>query len=301
MTDFDFDYWAAVFTDGAVYGCIYGLLGLCLVVIFRSNKLFNFCLTQLATLVLLYLCVLVKKDISFSLVITIGLTVSFFLGMALHFGVLRFVTESKNTQKSAEVLLTIGLLTILDGLCSFLFTDEPVGFPSLFNSQDLVNIFGLMLPYQSVAIVGVSLIILFLVFLFFRYSRMGLKMEAVAENVTAARLRGIRASNVLAFAWGLTTLLSVVAGIMIAPIIFVSPLMFHYIFSYALIAVAIGGLESPLGAVVAGVLIGVVENVGSQFDFIGSDLKFVSVFVLVLVTLIIRPQGLWGKHEGRRV
>jgi branched-chain amino acid transport system permease protein len=213
---------------------------------------------------------------------------------------MRFITEKKVVAKHNEAHLTIGLLAVFDGLSNFAFGDEPSGFPSLF-STETVALGGLNVSIQAIGIIAVSWIGIGLVFLFFRFSNVGLKMEAVAENMMAARIRGIRASNILAFAWGLATCLSVCAGILIAPVVFAYPLMFSNIFSYSLIAVVIGGLESPFGAVVSGVLIGIVENIGSQFEFIGSELKIAVVFILLIVVLIIRPTGIWGKSEGRKI
>lgn len=297
----DYSYWFSVILDGAVYGCVYGLFGLCLVVIFRANKLFNFSLTTVANLMILFLTVLLKDTLGLAAAIVVGLSASFALGAVLHFGIMRHITEKKNVLHSSEVLLTVGLLSIVDSVNHLLFTEEPLPFPSFFKDDAFIELSNLRVSHQSLAVIGASLLVITAIFLFFKLSKMGVKMEAVSENLTAARLRGIRASNVLAFAWGLTTLLSVFAGIMIAPIIFVSPMMFSYIFSYSLIAVVIGGLESPVGAVVGGVLIGIVENCGSQFDIVGSDLKFGVVFFFLLIALIVRPRGLWGKAEGRRV
>jgi branched-chain amino acid transport system permease protein len=126
-------------------------------------------------------------------------------------------------------------------------------------------------------------------------------MEATSENIVNARLRGIKVSNILALAWGFATAISVIAGVLIAPALFVSPGMLREVLSYALIAVAIGGFESPFGAIVGGVLIGVVENLATNFGFIGSDLKFLAVFFLLLVMLVVKPRGIWGREEHRRV
>jgi branched-chain amino acid transport system permease protein len=295
----DFYYWMTVITDGAVYGSIYGLLGVCLVVIFRSNHLFNFCLTQLATFIILLVALVLEKNMPLLLTIVIAVFASFVVGGMLHVGVMRFITERKSSQRAHQSIITIGLLSIIDGLCNFFFTDQPSAFPYVFGEKN-VSIFGLNVGYQSLGVIAVSWLSFGCVYAIFKFSKIGLKMEAVAENVVAARLRGIRASNVLAFAWALTTAMSVLAGIMIAPILFVFPQMFSLIFSYSLIAVVLGGIESPLGAVVSGMAIGIIENVGSQFSFIGSELKFIVVFVFLLLVLIFRPRGLWGRAEGRR-
>ena len=157
------------------------------------------------------------------------------------------------------------------------------------------------MPLHSVVVISATLLIVLALHLFLNRTQLGLLMEATAQSNMGARLRGIKTSNILALSWGVATMLSVVAGVLIAPILFVSPTMLTHVFSYALIAVVIGGLESLFGAFVGGIIVGVVENFASNLEFIGSELKFVAVLVALFLVLIVKPRGFWGRAEHRRV
>jgi len=284
--------------SGIAYGSIYGLFALSIVFLYRANRLFNLAATELATFFTICMFLLLKH-MSYLPAFLITVVLAFFGGIFLHFGLMRIVTERKNVLHSNETVITIGIFTILNSFSSLL-SEEPERFPTPF-AQSLVEIWGVNVPFHSFVILGFAILIVLILFIFLRFTKMGLIIEATAENIVGARLRGIKTSNVLAIAWGMTTAVSVVAGILIAPVLFVSPFMLTQVFAYALIAVVIGGLESPFGAVVGGILVGVVENLSTNIGFIGSELKFISVFVLLLVVLIVKPRGLWGREEHRRV
>lgn len=285
--------------SGIAYGSIYGLFALSIVFLYRANRLFNLASTELATFFTICMALLMRH-MKYTLAFGITVVLAFFGGCLLHFGLMRIVTERKNVLHSNETIVTIGLFTILNSLSSFLFSDEPEKFPTPF-PESLIKIGGVVVPSHSFVILGFALLIVVGLFVFLRMTRMGLIIEATAESIFGARLRGIKTSNILALAWGLATAVSVIAGILIAPILFVSPSMLTHVFSYALIAVVIGGLESPFGAVLGGILVGIVENLATDISFFGSELKFLAVFLLLLVVLVVRPRGLWGREEHRRV
>jgi branched-chain amino acid transport system permease protein len=285
--------------SGIAYGSIYGLFALAIVFLYRVNRLFNLASTEIATFFVICMFFLLKH-FSYAPAFIITVVMAFVGGCGLHFGLMRVVTERKNVLHSNETVITIGLFTILNSLSSYLFSDEPEKFPSAF-PEKLISVFGVNVPSNTFVTLGFALLVALIIFVFLRATRIGLLMEATAENIVNARLRGIRVSNILALAWGLGTVIAVSSGIIIAPVLFVSPGMLRQVFSYALIAVAIGGLESPFGAIVGGILVGVVENLSTNISFIGSELKFVAVFALLVMMLIVKPRGLWGREEQRRV
>lgn len=296
----EFSFWISCIVDGIANGFVYGLLGLCLVLIFRANKLFNFSQTQVVAALMIMSAIFVKKGMDLYLVILLGLGIAFVIGLSLHLGVMRLITERKNSIQSGEVIATFGLATLFDGLSGFLFSDAPEPFPSMFG-EGTFSALGIAISNNSLGIIGLTTVLMFFMMLFFRFTKSGLLMEAVSENILAARLRGIRASNILALAWGLTTMLAMMGGVLIAPVLFVYPQMFGGIFGYSLIAVVIGGFESFFGAVLGGVLIGVLENVSANVVFIGSELKFAPIFALLIFVLLFKPRGLFGKADIRRI
>lgn len=292
-------FYLALIFDGVAYGSIYGLFALSLVLLYRANKLFNFAQTEIATLCVMATVFLMKKFSYFNAII-ITIAFSFCVGCLLHFSVMRHITERKTVLHSSESLMTIGFFTIFNSLAGYIYGDEQRPFPSPFGTG-VLTLYGANISYHSIGILACSSFLSFCIFLIFKHTKIGLHFEAVAENLVAARLRGIRASNVLALAWGFTVMISTIGGILMAPILFVAPSMLVGIMSYSLIAVVIGGLQSPLGAMIGGIVVGVTENLASSIPFIGSELKFDVVFLLLLFILVIRPRGLWGRAEGRRV
>jgi len=294
-----FNYYFALVFDGVAYGCIYGLFALTFVALFRANKIFNFAQTEVATLGVV-LMLLLLKHMSFWSAMILTILASFAFGVLLHVTIMRFLTERRRGSHLSETIVTIGLFVIFNNISSYLIGDETQPFPSPFGS-DVLSLFGVPVSKQSLGIIVASLLMTGCIFLVFRFTKLGLKFEAIAENADAARLRGIRVSNLLAVAWGITIMAGVFAALLIAPIQYVSPAMLISFFSYSLIAVVIGGLESPLGAIVGGIIVGVVDNLAANVSFIGSELRFLVIFALLLLVLLVRPRGLWGRAEARRV
>ncbi len=285
--------------DGIGYGCIYGLFGLSIVILYRANKLFNFGLTEICTICLIFLMYFTQK---FGVLIgyLLAVVVSFFIGYLIHVLFIRIVTERKAVLRSSESILTVGIYIIFNSLSSYVIGDEPRPFPSPFGEGSF-TFHEASIPRHTLGICFVASILVLCIFIFFKFSDLGKKFEAVAENSMLARLRGIRSSNILASAWGISISLGLVATIFIAPLLYVTPSMLTSIYGYSLMAVALGGLESPLGALIGGLLIGLVENISSNIPFIGSELKFLAVVVLLLVILAFRPRGFFGRLEARKI
>jgi branched-chain amino acid transport system permease protein len=150
--------------------------------------------------------------------------------------------------------------------------------------------------------VAVSVGLVVLLALFFRFTKLGLALRAAAVNPESSRLVGIRVGWMLALGWGIAAVLGAVAGMMIAPVVFLDPNMMQTILLYAFAAAVLGGLDSPIGAVVGGILLGVtITLLGRYVGFIGSTLKLPAALLLILVLLLVRPGGLFGRVAVRRV
>jgi len=147
---------------------------------------------------------------------------------------------------------------------------------------------------------GVTLIVLLLLYLFFRFTPLGLAMRAAAQNPVSGRLVGIRVGWMLALGWGLAAAVGAVAGMMVAPIVYLDPNMMGGILLYAFAAALLGGIDSPLGAVVGGLLVGVLENVLGAF-VIGNELKLVVALVLIVGVLLVKPSGFFGSVQVSRL
>lgn len=295
----EISFYASQIFDGIAFGGIYGIFALSIVILYRSNKLFNLAQTEMATLSAIVMFFLLKQ-FSFGSALFLTLVASFIFGLVLHFTIMRFLTERRQNMHSSQTIITIGFFSIFNSLSSYILGDEPQPFPSPFGT-DSFQILGVNITFLSLGILVITAGLVGVIYICFKFTRIGLIFEAVAENDSAAKLRGINVSNILAIAWGLTLVAGATGAIFIAPALYLSPSMLSSIFAYALIAVVIGGLESPLGAFLGGLLVGIIENLASNFKFIGTELKFVAVVAVLIFILIVRPRGIWGRKETRKV
>jgi len=169
-------------------------------------------------------------------------------------------------------------------------------------STRTIDVGGVPISVQDIGIVLVSIGLVVLLALFFRLTKLGLALRASAVNPDSSRLVGIRVGWILALGWGIAAVLGAVAGMMIAPVVFLDPNMMQTILLYAFAAAVLGGLDSPIGAVVGGILLGVtITLLGRYVGFIGSTLKLPAALMLILVLLLVRPGGLFGRVTVRRV
>ncbi|MFN7277107.1 MAG: branched-chain amino acid ABC transporter permease, partial [Betaproteobacteria bacterium] len=192
----------------------------------------------------------------------------------------------------------IALLVIFNSVAGWVFTHTVKVFPSPFGAGLLPrNPF--MSPHEFGSIV-VTLAVLVLLYAFFRFTPLGLAMRAAALNPVSARLSGIRVGRMLALGWGLAAAIGAVAGMMVAPVVYLDPNMMAGILLYAFAAALLGGIDNPLGAVVGGFVVGVVENLMGAY-VIGTELKLTVALVLILGVLLFKPAGLFGRAVVTRV
>lgn len=296
----NFQFWVPQLVSGLAYGSVYGLFGLSIVLLYRANHVINLATTEISTFVVILMSFILKKNFGYWASFISAMAIAFTIGLVLHFILMGKNSAKVTINRSSEFLTTLGLFYIFNNLSAYFFGEEAERFPLPFK-DGLINLKGIEISYQSFFIFFVTGLCVLGVVLFFKFTRLGLLFEAVAEDMTGARLRGVRASYVLAMAWGFNTVLSAAAGVVIAPTLFLSSSMLISVMAYALIGVVIGGLESPLGAWAGGVIVGLVENIGSNIPFFGSELKFLAVFALLLAILVFKPRGFWGKEETRKV
>ena len=154
--------------------------------------------------------------------------------------------------------------------------------------------------FNEAGVVGVSLFVLLLLFLFFRFTSLGLAMRATAENAVSARLSGIRVGWMLALGWGLAAAIGAIAGMMVAPLVYLDPNMMSGILLYAIAAALMGGIDNPFGAVIGGLIVGVLENVMGAY-VVGTELKLTVALAVIIGVLIFKPTGLFGRAFVTRV
>jgi branched-chain amino acid transport system permease protein len=217
------------------------------------------------------------------------------LGVAIERLVIRPIEHSSVL---SVVVVFIALLVILNSVTGWIFTYTIKTFPSPFPANSFLgNRF--MSPHELGSI-AITFVVLILLYAFFRFTPLGLAMRAAAQNPESSRLVGIRVGWMLALGWGLASAIGAVAGMMIAPIVFLDPNMMGGILLYAFAAALVGGIDSPGGAVFGGFLVGVLENVLGAF-VIGNELKLAVALVLIVGVLVVKPSGFFGKVHVTRV
>ena len=302
---------AAAFTDfmqqivsGLASGGIYALLALALVIIHRSTGVINFAQGEMATLSTYIAWTLTfNHGWSYWPAFVATLVLSFVGGIGIHTAVIRPVERGSVLR---IVIVTIGLLVAINGFVIWQWSGEPQQLQSPFGTE-IYDIGGVIVAAQDVGTIVVALGIVVLLGLLFRFTKVGLALRAAAVNPDEARLVGVRVSWMLALGWGLAALLGAVAGMLTAPTVGLDPNMMAPVLIYAFAAAVLGGIDSPIGAVVGGLLIGVLLNMLSYlsqygaFDWFTEELRLPMALLVILAVLLIRPQGLFGRPEVKRV
>jgi branched-chain amino acid transport system permease protein len=197
-----------------------------------------------------------------------------------------------------NIIVFVGLLVIFNATGSLLFGHELKQFPSPFLGMD--GIFSKFMPSHGIGSIAIMLCMLALVFSFFKFSSVGLAMRASAYNRDSAFLVGINVSWMLALAWGLAAAVGGVAGMMIAPVVYLDSGMMGSVLLYGFAAALLGGIQNPWGAVIGGFIVGIAENLLGAY-VTGTDLKLTVALLLIVLTLTLRPDGIFGKAIARRV
>ena len=280
---------------GLASGGIYASLALALVVIYQATQHVNFAQGEMAMFSTFIAWALLQAGLPY--VAAFGLTValSFVVGAAVEFAVIRPMADKPVL---AVVVVFIGLLVLFHSLAGWLFGYTIKQFPSPFATDAWYG--GALMSAHEVGAIAVALCSVALLFGFFRFTSLGLAMRAAAQNPVSARLVGIPVGRMLMLGWGLAAAIGAVAGMMIAPVVFLDPGMMTGVLLYAFAGALIGGIDNPLGAVLGGLIVGVLENLVGTY-VVGTDLKLAVALVLIVGVLMVRPAGLLGKVVVARV
>jgi branched-chain amino acid transport system permease protein len=284
--------------SGLATGSIFASLALALVLIYRSMNVINFAQGEMAMLTTFIAWQLVQNGMPMWVAFGITLAIAFAGAVALERAIIRPV---ENAAPLTIVIVTLGLFIAFNGLAGWIWGYVVKSFPSPFPAAT-VNVSGVALSEQDLGVIGVCLGTLALIYLLFQYTKLGLALRASALYPTQSRLMGIRVSWMLALGWGLASIVGAISGIMIAPVVFLDPNMMQGVIVYAFAAAVLGGIESPVGAVVGGLALGVLLNLlGTYVDVIGTDLRLPVAFALIIVALLVKPAGLFGRVHVKRV
>ena len=283
--------------SGLATGSIYASLALALVIVYRASGVINFAQGELATLSA-YLALTFDHHLPFWAAVVVAVAASFALGVVIERVVIRPVERA---QTLTIVMVTLGGLILVNGLVTWIWGGETRAFPSVFSTRP-IHVGGVAFSIQDLGFIGLTVGAVAVLYAFFQLTRAGLGLRAAALNRDASRLLGIRVGWMLALGWGIATALGALSGIMTAPTTQLDPNMMQGVLLYAFAAAVLGGLDSPLGAVVGGLLLGVLLNLlGRYVTFFGGQMRLAGGLAVILLVLLIRPTGLFGRVAARRV
>lgn len=292
--------------SGLASGAIYALVALALVMIFTATDHLNFAQGEMA-MFSTYICwQLIQWGFPFWPALGFTILFSFLLGVAIERVILR---PLHNASVLSIVVVFIGLLAIFHSLAGGIWSHTIKNFPSPFPNVTFAGS-GYIGAHQ-IGMILVSLVMLFALFAFFRFTPLGLAMRAAAQNPVSARLVGVKVDWMLALGWGLAAAVGAVAGAMVAPVVYLEPNMMASILLYGFAGALVGGISNPAGAVFGGFLVGVLENLVAYFGnltektfgiyIVGNGEKLTVALIIVITILTLKPAGLFGRTTVRRV
>ncbi len=286
--------------SGIVFGMIYAAVALSLVLIWRGTRLLNYAQGGMAMFTTYVAIEVIYRTGSYWAGFVVALAVGRCSARALQLTVIR---PTMNKPQLNAVIVTIGLLTLLEGLAGILFGGQYRSFPAAFSIIGIkAGTTPLGVSRFDVFVAAAVLVATLALAVAFKYTSAGLRMRAAAFNATIARLSGIRVARVLTVGWALAGLMGALAGLLVSPSTFLYPNSMDAIFVFGFTAAVIGGLDSPAGAVVGGLLLGVVLSyVAGYLGSKGSDLTSMVALGILVVVLMIRPGGLFSATRVRQV
>jgi branched-chain amino acid transport system permease protein len=289
------------FVNGLADGSIYALLALALVVVFRSTGQLNFAQGEIGTMGAFFVSTLTLSGLP----VWVSIGCAMVLGFVVSAGVERIVVRPiEHRNPGAVIVALIGVFLAINQLVAMIWGVDARSLPSVFpdDADDFVTIFGAPVRVARLGLIGVLIVVLFLLWLMFNKTKIGLAMRAVANNQESSNLVGIRVGTVLLLGWGLAGAIGVLAAAMLAPSAGLTGTLMLGPFLLASVAAVLGGLDSPVGAVVGGLIIGLTEAfIVGYVPFFGADMLFPVMLVILLVVLLFRPSGLFGTERVERV
>jgi branched-chain amino acid transport system permease protein len=294
---FDYEQLAQQVVSGLAIGTVYASLALALVLIYRTTHVVNFAQGEMAMFTT-FVAWSLNNRMSYWPAFALTLLIAFAGGAALERVVIRPVEQASPL---TIIMVTIALFVILNGLVGWIWSPETRDFPSPFMGEP-VRIAGVTFGRHEIGMIVLTLATVLLLWAFFRFTKLGLAMRSAAVGPEASRLLGVPVGWMLALGWGFAAVLGAISGMMVAPIIFLSPTMMQAVLVYAFAAAVLGGITSPAGAVLGGLMLGVGINLlGTYVDVVTSELELPVAFAILIAILLFRPAGLLGRVTARRV
>jgi len=282
--------------SGIAVGSSYALMGLAMVIIYKTSEVVNFAQGEMA-LISTFLTYMVLEYYGFPFIVAFpgALIFSVILGFILELGVLR---RAKEPNILGMIIITIGLEMILLGFVSWKFGADPKTMPFPISPYDSVTIGQVFVSSLEVLTFVVTLTVMMILFLFLKYSKLGVAMKATQQNQMAARLQGIRTNRILMITWGISSLVGCLAGLLISPTT-MQPFMMWDPMLKGFAGAVMGGMTSLPGSVFGAYAIGIIENLFG--GYVSIEFKSVVAFVIIVLVLCLKPSGLFARHYVKKV
>jgi branched-chain amino acid transport system permease protein len=290
---------------GLSMGSVYAVVALAIVLIYRSTGVMNFAQGEMAmfstfigwSMIVYFSAWSLPLDMNYWLPFLLAVVVAALFGAGVERVVLRPVEEAPVLN---SVIVTLGLFTLFNSVAIWRYGGIAKPFPSpTFFQGSALSVGPVVISRLNIGVFSMSVLIMLLLYLFLNYTKLGLAMRAAAENRMACRMVGIPANRMLTLGWAFAAAVGAMAGMLVAPIVFLSPNMMFATLIFAFAAAVLGGLQSLPGAIVGGLLLGIIQNMAGTY--IGSEIDITAAFFVIVLVLLVRPTGLLGRRVIRRV
>lgn len=282
---------------GVANGAVYACMALAIVMIYQAIRHLNFAQGEMAMFSAFIAWQLMQWGLPWGVAALATVALSFAGGVAIERLLMRPIADAPAL---GQIVVFIALFAIFNSAAGFIWGHTIKTVASPFGSGPLLG--SALISLHQAGMIGVTLVLIVLLWLFFGFTNTGLAMRAAAENPESARLVGIRVARMTALGWGMAAAIGAVAGILIAPVVFLEPNMMLSVLLYGFAGAVLGGLTSPLGAVIGGVAVGVIEALAGAFvPVIGGELRLTIALGLIVLVLVVRPEGLIGRRDAGRL
>lgn len=283
--------------SGISFGSLYALIALAMVIIYKTSEVPNFGQGEMA---------MISTFVAYTLLVTHGYSfaVSFLgtlifaaaLGIFLEF---IFLRRAKDPNILSLILITLGFEMVLYGLASWKWGADQKDLPFPVSDFDIINLGPAVVSYLNIATLGITLILMLVLFLFFKYTKVGIAMKATQQNAMAARINGIRTNRILSLTWAMSSMIGAVAGLLLAPIATLDPNLMLEPLLKGFASAVLGGMTTLVGAVLGGYILGIIENLFG--GYVSLEFKSVVAFLVIVLILCFKPSGLFARHYVRKV
>ncbi len=289
---------AQILINAVVAGSIYALMALAMVIIYKASEIPNFAQGEMA-MISTYITFVMLQVYGFSFYPALLVTIlfAFILGFLFEFAVIR---RAKDPNLLGYIIITLGFQMVLFGLAGWKWGSDQRTFSLPFSSSSVIfRTDQYAITEHNMASIIIAILVMAGLYILLKYTRLGLAMKAIQQNKNAARFNGIPADRIMGFSFGISAIVGAVAGILVAPVSTLDPTMMWDPLLKGFAAAVLGGMKSLPGAIIGGLLLGLIENLFGYY--ISLEFKAVVAFAIIILVLFVKPSGLLGKHYTKKV